>query len=181
MSAVVEGTEQAGRELDCAVCEAFGATGRMIVYEWYDRKQRKFPRAVFAQDWNNRLLDSSYTTFVNEAGEKVERGIGIPKELSTSIADAWLVVEKMDAEHGHWDGQHVSWTLERSPGHSEDADGEAHPMFRQPGNVGGWNASFYTAGYDWISARADTAPLAICKAALLAIAASRPTPPERQP
>jgi hypothetical protein len=97
-----------------------------------------------------------------------------PAPFSTDIACAWQVVEKMDTM-GHLDGQHISWTLhmERGPGpfHGDeecDAAEAGLPIpetgYGKPGNVGKWRANFYN--YSSNEGYADTAPLAICLAAL---------------
>ena len=68
------------------------------------------------------------------------------RPYSTSIAAAWLVVEKMDERFG-FDG-HNGFTIVK-------------------GNDGLWYVEFPNP--NWEDGQADTAPLAICRASLLSV------------
>lgn len=69
---------------------------------------------------------------------------------STSIADAWVVVERM-RERFHWEIK------------TPFMEGQSHWAGLTPLGTTGWN------GVPDFKASADTAPLAICRAALLAV------------
>jgi hypothetical protein len=138
---------RAGRELDAAVCEALGATGRMTVYEWADRKKKAYPIIAFASvPWDRWacLTKPEFNTLVDAGGVRVESP-NVPRPLSEDIAATWLVVEKM---------RERDWQLELF---SRDGEGvEAQ-----------WWADFGRHG----ERTAATAPLAICLAALHALEA----------
>ena len=75
-------------------------------------------------------------------------------DYSTSIQDAWTLIEYIRSTNPHWSPS-VSW---------DDGDGIG---------PAGWACSFYYFGefasdYKLAYALADTAPLAICRAALMA-------------
>ena len=69
-------------------------------------------------------------------------------KFSTDIADAWTVVEKMKSKHFRIYYKSV-------PFHKDDKE----PI--------GWMCS--VSGFEFMPEHADTAPLAICRAALLAV------------
>ena len=79
-----------------------------------------------------------------------------PKTYSTSIADAWLVVEKMGSWHG------FTFMVFHEKEWRRDRDSEALV----------WRCGWFEWGWDGPESRAasvaDTAPLAICLAALKA-------------
>ena len=65
-----------GRERDAAVAiHIMGGTGpTFTVYEWADRKKRERPRLAVSGS-PKREFWSDYGSFVNEAGEKLDRGV----------------------------------------------------------------------------------------------------------
>lgn len=65
-----------GRERDAAVAiHIMGGTGpTFTVYEWADRKKRERPRLALSEA-PKREIWSDYGSFVNEAGEKLDRGV----------------------------------------------------------------------------------------------------------
>lgn len=161
----------AGRELDALVAEkVMGVVGRQIVYAWVDRKSRQAPLVAFAYAGFSTGLESSFASYVNEAGEKLDRGITFARLYSTDIASAWLVVEKLVAE-----GCEVE--VERSP-----SGGSREPAGCTVSK--GWhsNATATDGHFDVIEYEtAASVPLAICLAALKAVSASGSAPVEARP
>ena len=156
---------EAGRALDAEVAEAFGATGRMTVYAWDDRKAHARPIVAFARDYKNPLLQDRFESYVTESGEKLRRGIAVSRPVSTLIADAWLVVAEMQSR-----GFHAVVKTPFTPANKYVAGFTPHGMT-------GWN------GRPDFCAVESTAPLAICLATLKALENTHSdTPPtEGQP
>jgi hypothetical protein len=88
--------------------------------------------------------------------EAASEGLRLPL-YSTSIADAWLVVEKLRLR--------VVPNAESLTGMEEEM-----PIYVRSNDEGkwecGWELNYYTRGHEAV---AETAPLAICKAALAAV------------
>jgi hypothetical protein len=90
----------AGREMDALVAErVFGATGRMTVYAWHDRAKQTNPIIAFASvpetPWHRDDLHRDFGTFAAADRKRVQSPVHLPYGYSTTIAPAWLVVEKM--------------------------------------------------------------------------------------
>ena len=78
---------------------------------------------------------------------------------STDISAAWQVVKKIciDPPNDCWTGPTMQINY-----HIEDSK-ECHVVFEYLDSL-----DWYVGKHDWVEARADTIPLAICRAALLA-------------
>ena len=80
--------------------------------------------------------------------EEYSEGFTTLAHYSTDIADAWTVVEKMKSKH-------FRMYYKSAPFQKDDNE----PL--------GWTCSM--SGFEFMPEHADTAPLAICRAALLAV------------
>ena len=105
--------------------------------------------SVMGRTWTN----SNMRVLVDRNGRETH----VP-DYSTSIQDAWALIEYIRSINPHWSPS-VSW---------DDGD-DIGPA--------GWACSFYYFGefasdYKSTHALADTAPLAICRAALMAFEVS---------
>lgn len=135
--------------IDAKIATAlFDAGEAFTVYEWSDRAKRQYPRLAFAyRSVYNHTLATSFATYVNEAGEKLERGLLFALPFSSDIAAAMQVVEAMRAKGWpsftlrylmDWDGK-LKWWCDFAPGNRS------------------------------LAATADTPALAICLASLRAL------------
>lgn len=152
-----ETRREPGRELDLAVCEALGYSGRVTIYEWADRKRHERPRVVFRcapgdEPYWGALCERSFRTFATDDGQRYVGEAYWPLPLSERIEWAWRVVEKM-RERGFGvtvtDNQGGPWACEM------------------------WNPD--------VIERADTAPHAICLAALAALEGADTAVPPSEP
>jgi hypothetical protein len=153
--------ELAGRELDALVAEkVMGWTGKKIVYGWSDRVKRLYPLLVFTEGGS---YVGDFGPFVDEEGNKIQYGkphrVYHAPPYSTDIKAAWEVAEMMrkkpvcylGEEYGAFIADTINiyqccsskWTcLIGTTANDDDPEFEAH---------------------------AETAPLAICHAALKAV------------
>lgn len=137
---------EAGREMDAEVAERVGdATGRMVVYEWADRKKRAYPVLAFLdcpEGWRTRFCRRDFTTFVTEDGVKLDRGIYIPRQFSADAAASLTALDKLSGDG--WYRQ----VIERTPR--------------------GWEVGLDN-GREFVTGQGDTLALAASRAALNAV------------
>lgn len=149
---------EAGRALDAEVAErVFGATGRTMVRQsWPCPASDEFVPAYNMGIHGEPLrIEGALTLerekhFTADDGGRLTGGIGMyfAKPFSTDLASAFLVVEAMR-------GLGLGVEIEAAAG-------------------SGWTVVFYSALTDYTTASGETLPLAICLAALNALAAHTP-------
>ena len=136
-----------GKETDAAVAEhVFGWTGRKIVYRWDDRKKHERPLIIFTN--GDSRYAHNYNPFVDESGTKINYSephkVFFPPDYSTDISAAWEVRQ---------------WLLDHIGGVTLVSLCDDNPECCE---------TYRGKGEKEIFARAKTAPLAICRAALIA-------------
>ena len=162
-------SHQAGRELDALIAEkVFGLIQRRIVPEWLGREVWLFSHPAYPDEVMYSWDEPSGNAMMYQDGKTAESGTAqVLPPYSDDIAAVWEVVEKMRPHALHlfapgalvndefgeytasWMAQFIMWS---KPNGGDDA--------MLPGN---WYGS---------PAFAETAPLAICLAALNAVGAS---------